>query len=92
MNIENGQLDVRLNPDAEALLGYTAAVDQFSNSVIRFAHILSTAGIDPDFAAEVKETATVVMKRFRNEVEQSMTTVIQRDKLAFLLPAPEAKQ
>lgn len=84
---------VRLNPDAEALLGLTAAVDNFTNSLVKFGHLLAPAtGLDPDFRAEVQETASVVMKRFRNEIEQSMTTVVPASKRGLILTMPMREQ
>jgi hypothetical protein len=88
MSDESGA--VRLNPDAEALLGFTAAVSNFAQSLGLLTHIVVTKELDDDFVAEVKATTEAIMKRFRNEIEQGMTIAIPKG--AFVFDAPGRAQ
>jgi hypothetical protein len=83
---------VRLNPDAEALLGLTAAISNMTQSLAIIGQIVVTKDLDEDFKAEVKATAEAMMKRFRNEIETGMTTVVSFNKRASVFPAFDVKQ
>jgi hypothetical protein len=71
---------VRLNPEAEALLGFTAAVDSFTNSMIKLGHILASKDVDADFKHDVKGSAHLICERFNQEITQTLTVVVAPEK------------
>lgn len=92
MPIDEGHMP-RLNPEAEALLGFTAAVDQFTNSLIKMGHLIASKDVDADFKQDVKGSAHLITQRFNQEITQTLTTVIEPAKRAQLVwPGTTTKQ
>lgn len=76
---------LRLNPEAEALIGYVSAVDVFTNSMVKLAHIVASKDIDEDMKAEVKAVHSAITKRFINEIETTLTAAVGKEKRGQLI-------